>query len=130
MCWYQMASAFGESSRMPLRLSGHKYKAKATTVDGIRFASTKEAARYAELKLLVLAGEIHRLELQTVITLHVQTKTIGTYRADFSYCECRRPTQCNQTKWIVEDVKGFKTPLYRWKRKHVMAQYGIEIKEV
>jgi hypothetical protein len=27
-------------------------------------------------------------------------------------------------------VKGFKTPLYRWKKKHVEAQYGITIREV
>jgi hypothetical protein len=31
---------------------------------------------------------------------------------------------------VVEDVKGFKTELYRWKKKHVEAQYGIEIVEI
>ena len=31
--------------------------------------------------------------------------------------------------YMTEDVKGFKTPLYRWKKKHVAAQYGIDILE-
>jgi hypothetical protein len=35
-----------------------KYGAEPTVVDGIRFDSKKEAARYQELKLLAKAGEI------------------------------------------------------------------------
>lgn len=31
---------------------------------------------------------------------------------------------------IVEDVKGFKTPVYRLKKKLVEALYGIQIREV
>jgi hypothetical protein len=31
---------------------------------------------------------------------------------------------------VVEDVKGMRTPMYRWKKKHVEAQYGITITEV
>ena len=34
---------------------------------------------------------------------------------------------------VVEDVKGgeaTKTPLYRWKKKHLKAEYGISIVEV
>src|SRR5687767_14651384 len=34
----------------------HKFGARATTVDGIRFASQAEAQRYAELRLLERAG--------------------------------------------------------------------------
>lgn len=37
-----------------------KYKAVRTEVDGYKFASKAEARRYAELKLLVKAGEISR----------------------------------------------------------------------
>ena len=31
---------------------------------------------------------------------------------------------------LDEDVKGFKTPLYRWKKKHVEAQYKITVVEI
>lgn len=118
---------------MPLRLSAtraHKYGAKPTQVDGIRFDSKKEARRYMELTLLQKAGAIQGLELQPVFPLWVSSTVhqraeptkIGEYHGDFSY-------------WIglervVEDVKGYKTPLYRWKLKHVEAQYGIKIQEV
>lgn len=117
----------------------HKYHAVATEVDGIRFASKKEARRYGELKLLEKAGEISQLILQpkfelgvvdTSAQLHVVTSgdnswaCIGEYRADFQYIDRRTK------RWVVEDVKGFKTPLYRWKKKHVEAQYNITIREI
>ena len=114
-----------------------KYHAKPCVVDGIRFASQKEAKRYGELKLLEKAGAIHLLTLQPEFELwsgagkgYVQTP-IGTYRADFSYCECPGGAgNCGWSLVTVEDVKGFKTPLYRWKKKHVEAQYGIAICEI
>lgn len=117
-----------------------KYGAKATVVDGIRFSSMKEAHRYGELKLLEKAGEIWDLELQPRFPLHVPSTSgylaraalslkhlgmfkVGEYRADFKYHD--RTAE----PYVVEDVKGFKTPLYRWKKKHVEAQYGIRILE-
>ena len=42
----------------------HKYNAKKTVVDGIKFDSKKEAARYEVLKGLERVGKIDRLELQ------------------------------------------------------------------
>ena len=111
-------------------MSQHKYGAKRTEVDGIAFASQKEARRYQEFCLLEKAGQIHRIELQPRFVLYVRNPEsplpsipIGAYRADFSYY--KRDTH----ERIVEDVKGFKTPLYRWKKKHVEAQYGITILE-
>lgn len=120
-------------------MSTHKYGAKPTVVDGIRFASQKEARRYGELKLLEKAGQIWDLELQPRFPLVVASTTgtvmgaakalagsfsgrIGEYRGDFAYHDRRGR--------VVEDVKGFKTPLYRWKKKHVEVQYGIQIVEV
>jgi hypothetical protein len=107
-----------------------KYGAKRTEVDGIGFHSQKEARRYQELKLLAAAGEIHSLALQPEFDLNViggyvkdVRYRIGGYKADFQYINSRTG------KRIVEDVKGFKTPLYRWKKKHVEAQYGIAILE-
>jgi hypothetical protein len=106
----------------------HKYGAKPKTIDGIRFASTKEAQRYQELKLWEKSGEIRCLRLQPEYTLDAGGTILGVYRADFEYVLIHEG--CPGWSRIVEDVKGFKTPLYRWKKKHVEAQYGITIREV
>lgn len=120
---------------------GHKYHAKPTVVDNIRFASKREAARYAELKILERIGEIESLELQPVFPLRTMLSTgtfagaaqaltgehptIGKYIADFRYFRLVPPTG-----WVVEDCKGFRTPLYKWKKRHVESQYGIQIQEI
>jgi hypothetical protein len=133
--------ASGASQVSIIRGRRHKYGAVRTEVDGIKFASKAEARRYCELKLLEKAGEIRRLALQPGFDLTVHgdafVKTwlptkIGAYVADFYYEERVETPAPNSDYWrrVVEDVKGFKTPLYRWKKKHVEAQYGIEIREV
>lgn len=99
-----------------------KYNAKKTYNDGIRFDSAMEARRYSELKLLVKAKEIEELEIQKRYPLHVDATKIGSYVADFVY-------RFNGEQ-IVEDVKGMKTPLYKWKKKHFEAEYGMPITEV
>ena len=111
-------------------MSRSKYNAKPTVAEGIRFASQKEGRRYAELRLLEHAGEIRDLRVQPRFPLWAHTGVvsddpikIGEYRGDFAYEDRKGQT-------VVEDVKGFKTPLYKWKRKHVMAQYGITISEI
>jgi len=98
-----------------------KYNAKKTVVDGITFDSKKEARRYSELKLLEKCGEIHSLELQPRFDLIVNGAKCGYYKADFRYTE--------KSKEIVEDCKGFKTPVYRLKKKLVKAIYGVDILE-
>ena len=111
-----------------------KYNAVRTTVNGLAFASKREAHRYMELLLLQRLGEIHALELQPRYELHAfgsGARKVGEWRGDFRYCTCpRKGGKCWSTEIIVEDAKGFKTPLYKWKKKHVEAQYGIEIREV
>jgi len=101
-----------------------KYHAVRTEVDGIVFDSKKEAARYQELKLLEFTGEIKQLELQPAFELLVKTgRAVGKYKADFRYLDVHR------NKWVVEDVKGMRTPVYRLKKKIVEEVYGIEIVE-
>jgi hypothetical protein len=92
-----------------------------TIVDGITFASKKEAKRYTELKLLERAGEISRLELQPRYDITINGVKICTYVADFRYF--------SKAKLVVEDCKGYLTPVYRIKRKLVMALYNVEILE-
>ena len=111
----------------------HKYGAKPTVVDGIRFASLAEAKRYGELKLLEKAGEITDLVLQPRFVLTAsnarypevggRSVEIGSYVADFAYRD-------RDGSYIVEDVKGYRTDLYVWKKKHAEAEHGITITEI
>ena len=103
----------------------HKYHARPITVDGMWFASTREAKRWSELSIMFRAGLIINLERQPKYDLHAKGgKKIGRYVDDFSYLE----VISNLTK--IEDVKGFRTAFYKWKRKHFIAEYGMEIIEI
>ena len=116
----------------------HKYGAVSTVIDGVRFASKKEARRYGELKLLEKAGHIARLQLQRRFELcapktnlrgDVTDKdwmnTVGYYVPDFCYDELTQAA----TRFIVEDVKGVRTQVYALKKRWFEAQYGITIME-
>lgn len=82
-----------------------KYKAIPCVVNGIKFPSKREGAKYWELFLKQKAGKISNLSLQPVYKFPCGT----SYRADFLYTE--------NGKEVVEDVKGFKTPVFRIKEK-------------
>lgn len=118
-----------------------KYHAKKTVVDGITFASLKEARRYIDLKNLQKAGVISDLKLQVpyeLIPQYREPDTIGPrggvkkgrviesacyYVADFVYVD-------EETgKKVVEDCKGMRTRAYRIKRKLMYDRFGIRIKE-
>jgi hypothetical protein len=98
-----------------------KYRAIKTTVDGYTFDSKKEAARYSELRLLERAGRIHNLILQVPFKVELNGVHVFTYRADFVYFE-------NGVR-VVEDVKGYATPLYRLKKRVLKALYNVDIRE-
>ena len=103
----------------------HKYGAVAKVVDGIRFASTREARRWQALRVMEHAGAIRSLERQVPIPLHAPGGAqVGRYIADFRYYDVERGLV------VVEDAKGFKTDLYAWKKRHVAAEHNIEIQEV
>lgn len=99
----------------------HKYGAVATEVDNIRFDSKAEAQEYERLKMLAKCGDIEDLVLQPVFVLQPAFECRGervreiTYRADFAYT--REGIQ------YVVDVKGFKTPEYKLKRKLFLYRY-------
>ena len=104
-----------------------KYRNIKTVVDGITFDSAKEARRYGELKLLEKSGRISGLEIQPSFRLNVNNCLICTYKADFSYT-----TEAPHAEGllVVEDVKGFKTPVYRLKKKLMLAVHGIIVVEI
>lgn len=109
----------------------NKFYARSTSVDGVTFDSRKEAARYRELKLMLLAGEIEDLRLQVpfeLIPRQMDGKRVAeravNYIADFVYTE--------NGKTVVEDVKSLatRTPEYIIKRKLMRWVHGIAVKEV
>tara|TARA_R100000697_G_scaffold42040_1_gene54841 strand:+ start:348 stop:683 length:336 start_codon:yes stop_codon:yes gene_type:complete len=109
-----------------------KYRAIRTMVDGIYFDSKREANRYSELKMMEKAGIINSLKLQPEFKCMVNGKKVCTYKADFEYLIVDDIGPQGQIGYyIVEDVKGFKTPVYRLKKKLVEACYpGTVIKEI
>jgi len=103
--------------------SYHKYRAIPTTIDNIRFASKKEARRYAELKLLVAAKEVKDLELQPRFPCVIDGQLVTTYVADFRYIDCRTG------RVVIEDSKGVRTPEFKIKKKLVKALLGVDVLE-
>jgi hypothetical protein len=104
---------------------GHKYNASRTEVDGIFFDSKREAKRYGELKMLQKAGLISDLQLQVKLPISINGQFVFSYVVDFLYWD-KEPEVPILT---YEDCKGFKTDMYRLKKKCVEAQYRTKIKE-
>lgn len=98
-----------------------KYRNQPTEVDGIRFASKKEARRYSDLKLLERAKEIENLVLQPRYPLTVAGMHVATYVGDYQYDEVKSGRR------VTEDVKGVKTDVFRIKAKLFQALYGREV---
>lgn len=97
----------------------HKFRAIPTELDGIKFASKKEAKRYRELKLLEKAGELLFFLRQVPFHLPGNVK----YVCDF-LCFWKDDSV------TIEDVKGIKTPMYILKKKQVEAIYPVIITEI
>lgn len=91
-----------------------KYNAIRTKVNGITFASKREAYRYSKLLLELQAGKISDLTLQPVFKFPCGIK----YIADFKYTE--------KGKVIHEDVKGYRPPIFNMKMKCFKHHYPTE----
>lgn len=111
-----------------------KYGNQKTQVGKYTFDSQKEAERFVILLEKMKTGEIEKLALQVPFELlPAFTDANGTkhraikYVADFVYFHRL------EEKWIVEDVKGVKTPVYRLKEKlfnYKFRSEGLYIREV
>jgi hypothetical protein len=92
---------------------------RAICNQGHTHASIKEANRCSELNLMAKAGVITNLKQQPEFILQMafkyQGKTIREikYRADFSY-------RYKKGKFVIEEVKGFKTGIYNLKKKMLL----------
>lgn len=118
----------------------NKYRNKKIIVDGEVFDSKKEYRRWKELILLLKAGEISKLQRQVKYVLipaqrepDIRGPRGGirpgklierevSYIADFVYTD-------KAEQIVVEDCKGLRTKEYIIKRKLMLHEYGIRIKE-
>ena len=98
-----------------------KYRSRKTVCNQLHtHASQKEARRCDELTILEKTGIIKQLKQQPKFVLQEKFKLNGktyrpiTYMADFSYYDVEA------NKFIVEDVKGFKTKVYNLKKKMLL----------
>lgn len=104
-----------------------KYNNQKIRVGGEVFDSKREYNRWCELRLLERSGIIRDLQRQVKFRLIDSQKTSERterpcyYIADFVYYE--------NGKLVVEDCKGMRTDLYILKRKLMLRDYGIAIKE-
>jgi len=103
-------------------ISRRKYGNKKTEVDGFKFDSKAEAARWSLLKVLSEIGVISELQRQVPYQIAINGVKVCKYVADFVYTE--------KGQRVVEDVKGFRTAEYRLKKKLMLAVHQIEIQEV
>ena len=95
----------------------HKYNAQAVTIDGIRFDSKREAAHYELLKAQQREGGVKWFALKPVFVIEG-----GRYIPDFIVQYTYRIE--------IQDVKGFKTALYRRAKKQMRERYGIDVVEI
>jgi len=101
-----------------------KYRNVKTIFNDIKFHSKKEANRYRDLLMLQKMGEISNLKTQVPYTISVKGVKICKYVADFAYID----TSCGGSI-TVEDCKGFKTQVYKLKKKLMKSIHGIELLE-
>jgi len=120
---------------MPIRMSkrssivrAHKYNAKPCEVNGEKYRSQKEMKRHQELLLMEKAGQISDLKREVPFVLAPSVVINGkrvrelVYRADFTYLDFRG-------ELVVNDAKGYPTPVYRIKRHLMQSTLGISILE-
>ncbi len=112
-------------SNTPSEEEAQEMRSKFNAVKTDGYASKREAKRAQELKLLAQVGEI--TDLREQVPFELIPKQIGErackYVSDFVYRDHNGVT-------VVEDVKGFRDPVYRLKRKLMLQVHGIRIREV
>ncbi len=108
-----------------IRLRRSKFGNIRVKIDGFTFDSKMEARRYQELKLLEKAGKIHSIEVHRRFPLEFNGVHICIYESDF--CYWMRTT--NGTRYIVEDVKGHRTDVFKLKKKLMKAIHGLDVLE-
>lgn len=97
----------------------HKFNNKICESDGIKFRSKSERKYYHELKLQKQTGKVVFFLMQVPFHLPGNVKWVCDFLVFWS----------DDTVTIV-DIKGYKTDMYKAKKKLVEAIYGITITEI
>lgn len=105
--------------REPAQPRTSKFNNHPTTVDGIRFASKKEARYYEQLLIRQKTGEVSHFLMQVPFRLPGGTKYVLDFLVFFT--DAGRPVE-------HVDVKGKQTKEFRIKKREIEKQYPIEIK--
>lgn len=100
-----------------------KYGNRIVEYDGYKFDSQGESMRYYQLKMLQKAGKISGLQVHVPFELIPKDGKHRAiyYEADFVYIE--------DGQKIVEDFKGFRTDVYKIKKRMMKWLYDIDIRE-
>ena len=96
----------------------HKFNAIPTEVDGIKFASKKEAKYYSDLRLRQAAGEVFFFLRQVPFHFPGNVRYV---------CDFQEFLATGEVRFV--DVKGYKTDMYKLKVKQVKAVFGVTIEE-
>lgn len=111
---------------------GRRYRNIKCEVDGLKFDSKHEAARYRQLRLMERTGSISELRMQVAfilvrsVVINGRKKPAIRYVADFVYLD-------EHGQQVVEDAKSAITKtdtVYRMKLHLMKAFHDIEIREV
>lgn len=111
----------------------NKYLNEINEYMGVTFHSKAERERYKDLVLMEKAGEIRDLKRQVKFDLlptmrgKYRTERAVHYYADFTYYKVNPE---GKDEYVVEDVKGVQTDLYKLKRKLMLYRKDISIYEV
>lgn len=101
-----------------------KFNNRFTRIDGIKFDSIAEAARYVQLindPSVVMLIPCKNLRAKKVFKFACGVK----YIPDFTYYQRDDPGSM-----IVEDVKGKITEVFSIKRKLMKEEFGIEVQQI
>lgn len=103
----------------------NKYHNRKVTVDGITFDSVKEKDYYCELKVLRMAGVVKDFERQVKYVLQESFKYFKRTERAITYIADFRVTYADGHVEVV-DVKGYRTDVYRIKRKLLLKQLAAD----
>jgi hypothetical protein len=101
-----------------------KYNNVPTEAEGITFDSKREAMAYLALRLMERSGKISNIRTQVPYRLKVNGALVCTYVADFVYWDKVSEVE------VVADAKGYRTDVYKLKKKLMAALLGINVVEL
>lgn len=96
--------------------ASRQFSSKSVICNQIRFASIREAYRYSQLMFCQERLKIiSNLEIQPRFKINVNGIDVFSYISDFQFIE--------GGTWVVEEVKGRETSIYKLKLKCFKAMY-------